>query len=66
MKRICEYRELRSALAELAEDEYREFCMKGIPSERPFIGVRIPLIRGVVAEVPNEWLRAMNLKVSRG
>ena len=54
MKQICEYRELRSALAELAEDEYREFCMKGIPSERPFIGVRIPLIREVVAKVPDE------------
>ncbi len=54
MKQICEYGELRSALAELAEDEYREFCMKGIPSERPFIGVRIPLIREVVAKVPDE------------
>lgn len=54
MKQICEYRELRSALAELAEDEYREFCMKGIPSERPFIGVRIPLIREVVAKVADE------------
>ena len=54
MKQICEYRELKSALAELAEDEYREFCMKGIPSERPFIGVRIPLIREVVAKVPDE------------
>ena len=54
MKQICEYRELRSALASLADDEYREFSMKGIPSERPFIGVRIPLIREVVAKVPDE------------
>ena len=54
MKQICEYRELRSALVSLADDEYREFSMKGIPSERPFIGVRIPLIREVVAKVPDE------------
>ena len=41
-------------MADLADDEYREFSMKGIPSERPFIGVRIPLIRKVVAKVPSE------------
>lgn len=41
-------------MAELADDEYREFSMKGIPSERPFIGVRIPLIRELVARVPND------------
>ena len=28
--------------------------MKGIPSERPFIGVRIPLVREVVTKVPDE------------
>ena len=54
MKEILEYGELRSALASLADDEYREFSMKGIPSERPFIGVRIPLVREVVKRVPDE------------
>lgn len=54
MKQICEYRELRKALASLEDDWYREFSMKGIPSERPFIGVRIPLVREVVAKVPAE------------
>lgn len=54
MKQICEYRELREALVGLADDWYREFSMKGIPSERPFIGVRIPLVREVVAKVPAE------------
>lgn len=54
MKQIVEYGELREVLASLADDEYREFSMKGIPSERPFIGVRIPLIREVVAKVPDE------------
>lgn len=54
MKQINDYREMRLALASLAEDEYREFTMKGIPSERPFIGVRIPLIREIAAKVSNE------------
>lgn len=54
MERICEYNELKGALAGLANDDYRNFSMKGIPSERPFIGVRIPLIREVVAKVPSE------------
>ena len=54
MDKVRDYKEFRLRLADLADDEYREFSMKGIPSERPFIGVRIPLIRGVVAEVPNE------------
>ena len=45
---------MRSALASLAEDEYREFTMKGIPSERPFIGVRIPLVREIAARIPDE------------
>lgn len=51
---MCDYKELRRRLAELADDEYREFSMKGIPCERPFIGVRIPQIRRIVAEVPRE------------
>ena len=44
MDRVCDYKELQLNLASLADDEYREFSMKGIPSERPFIGVRVPLI----------------------
>ena len=54
MNQIRNYKELKEELAGLADDEYREFSMKGIPSERPFIGVRIPLIRKVVAKVPDE------------
>ena len=54
MSEICDYMELRRRLAELADDEYRDFSMRGIPSERPFIGVRIPLIRKIVAEVSTE------------
>lgn len=39
---------LRTSLATYAEDDYREFIMKFIPSERPFLGVRSPIIRTVV------------------
>lgn len=44
MDKVRDYKEFRLRLAELADDEYREFSMKGIPSERPFVGVRISLI----------------------
>ena len=43
----------RNQLAALADDEYREFSMRGIPCDRPFLGVRIPEIRKLVREVPS-------------
>lgn len=43
----------RNQLASLADDEYREFSMRGIPCDRPFLGVRIPEIRKLVKEVPS-------------
>ena len=54
-QKIKTYEELREGLAFYAEDEYREFSMQGIPSERPFIGVRIPIIRRVVDMVAPEY-----------
>lgn len=45
---------VREQLALYAEDEYREFAKKITPSERPFLGVRIPLIRKVVNAVPRD------------
>ena len=48
------YVEFRSKLAAESEEEYREFSMKGIPSDRPFVGVRIPKIRKIVTELPSE------------
>ena len=59
MNNVCDYEELRRRLAECADDEYREFSMKGIPCERPFIGVRIPQIRRIVAEVPQEKINEL-------
>ena len=46
--------DFRSKLESLADDKYREFIMKGIPCERPFIGVRVPEIRRLVSEVSPE------------
>ena len=51
---IDNYKELRSQLALNADEKYRDFSMKGIPSERPFIGVRIPKVREIVRQVPKE------------
>ncbi|MBQ3441163.1 DNA alkylation repair protein [Candidatus Saccharibacteria bacterium] len=45
-------KELRLALMKEADDEYREFCMKGIPCDRPFIGVRIPKIQEIANQMP--------------
>lgn len=54
MRVIETYAEMRGELAKLADDEYREFIMRGIPSERPFVGVRIPQVREIAARVPVE------------
>lgn len=45
-------REWKLALAQNADDYYRDFIMRGIPSERPFIGVRIPKIREIAKSIP--------------
>lgn len=60
---IEKYNELRERLAFYADDEYRDFSMRGIPSERPFIGVRIPKIRELAGLVSKEKIEEF-LKVS--
>ena len=54
MNQIDSYKELKHSLAELAEDEYREFSAKLISTERPILGVRIPLVRKLAGAVPAE------------
>lgn len=54
MTAINNYKELQNQLAFNADEAYREFTMKGIPSERPFVGVRIPIIREIVSRVPKD------------
>lgn len=49
-----DYRDFQTDLASCADDRYRVFSMRGIPSERPFIGVRIPQIRKIVHKIPPE------------
>lgn len=50
------YSDFRTKLISLADTEYREFSMKGIPCDRPFLGVRIPDIRKLVKNIPIEQL----------
>ena len=48
------YASFQVKLASLVDDKYREFSMRGIPCDRPFLGVRIPEIRKLVKEIPSE------------
>ena len=50
------YSEFRTKLISLADDEYRVFSQKGIPCDRPFLGVRIPDIRRLVKDIPKNYL----------
>lgn len=49
-----DYSELRERLAFYADDEYRDFTGKLIPCERPLVGVRIPVVREIVGQIPHE------------
>lgn len=57
----------RNQLASLADDEYRNFSMRGIPCDRPFLGVRILEIRKLVRKVPSsdftEFLEATPIAI---
>lgn len=48
------YADFRTKLASLFDDEYRKFCIRGIPCDRPFLGVRIPEIRKLVNNISKE------------
>lgn len=50
------YSVFQTKLVSLADDKYREFSIRGIPCDRPFLGVRIPQIRKLVKEIPSEQL----------
>ncbi|MBQ3306525.1 DNA alkylation repair protein [Candidatus Saccharibacteria bacterium] len=45
------YEEFLAELASSADDEYRDFIMKGIPTERPILGVRVPRLREIAREI---------------
>ncbi len=46
------YTDFQTKLVALADETYREFSKKFIICERPLIGVKIPQIRKLVAEIP--------------
>lgn len=46
------YQNFRTKLLSLSDEKYREFCMRGIPCDRPFLGVRVPDVRKLVREIP--------------
>ncbi len=50
------YSDFRTKLASLAEDDYRIFVSKGIPTDRPILGVRIPEIRKLTQSIPAKYL----------
>lgn len=51
---IRSYEELRERLVFFADDDYREFAMKGIFTERPLLGVRSPQMQEIVKMIPRE------------
>ncbi len=61
------YQDFQTKLISHADDKYREFCMRGIPCDRPFLGVRIPQIRKLVKDIPpeqfEEFLKAKPLAI---
>lgn len=48
------YSDFRTELMKLSDDNYRDFIMRGILCDRPFLGVRVPEIRQLVNKIPPE------------
>ena len=61
------YSDFQTKLISLADDKYREFSMRGIPCDRPFLGVRIPQIRKLVNQIkpadPEQFLAHQPLAI---
>lgn len=49
-----EYRDLRLRLTREIDDKYRDFVAKGVPTDRPILGVRVPIIRQIASQIPKE------------
>ena len=49
----------RARLLSFADDDYREFVKKGVPCDRPILGVRVPQIRALAKVVPAESIPAL-------
>lgn len=53
------YQDFRTALIREADDNYHSFVAKGIPTDRPILGVRIPIVRALVRQIPREDLETL-------
>ena len=62
MNQIKTHQDLCEKLAFYADDEYRDFVMKICPSERPFLGVRVPQIREIAGQVAPECIEKIITK----
>ena len=46
-----DYEGLMSHLKTLAEEEYRDFCLRLTPTSLPMLGVRLPILKQVAREI---------------
>lgn len=46
-----DYQAFRTILFSFAEDEYRDFAKAGTPTDYPFLGVRLPILRELAKEI---------------
>ena len=59
MKNLCQnvamnYADIKLTLTKNIDDKFQAFEAKGIPTERPILGVRVPIIREIARSVPRE------------
>lgn len=54
MNEIENYEQIREELNANADEKFVEFSKRIIPSERPFIGVKIPKVREIIKRVPKD------------
>ncbi|MBQ9180644.1 DNA alkylation repair protein [Candidatus Saccharibacteria bacterium] len=46
------YTDIRTGLMQNADEGYAEFMQRGIPTDRPILGVRVPYLREIAASIP--------------
>lgn len=46
-----DYAAYRNELLSLADEGYREFAARGVPTDRPLLGVRLPVLRDLAKEI---------------
>ena len=51
------YADIKLALTKNIDDNFQAFETRGIPTERPILGVRVPIIREIARSVPKEDIK---------